>query len=101
MTPTDRLAARISSEHQLEVATAIQIVDLVLNGLAQAVARGGVVDIPGVGTLRTETVPERRDHHPSTGVAMITPASARVVFEPAIWVGKAQSGVGPNNPNSR
>ena len=83
MTLSHRLAAKISSEHQLEASTALQIVDMVLNGLAEAVAGGDAVDIPGVGTLRTETVAERLDHHPSTGAAITVPSSARVTFRPS------------------
>ena len=49
----------------------------------EAVAAGDENSIPGVGMLRTETVPERRDFHPSTGAAMTNTASPRVVFEPA------------------
>ena len=83
MTLSHRLAAKIVSEHQLEAATAMQIVDLVLDGLAEAVADGDTIDIPGVGTLRTETVPERRDYNPSTGAPETTPSSVRVTFRPA------------------
>jgi len=78
-----RIAAKISSEHQLQVATTIQIVDLVLHELAEAVAGGNTIDLPGAGTLYAEQVPERRDHHPSTGAAIATSASVRVAFRPA------------------
>lgn len=83
MTLPHRLAGKISSAHQLEGATAIQIVDLVLNGLAEAIVGGDAVEIPGLGALRAETLPERRDLHPSTGAAITIPASTHVIFEPA------------------
>lgn len=83
MTLAHRLAAKIVSAHQMKVATAMQIVDLVLNELAEAVADGDTIDIPGVGTLHAETVPERRDYNPSTGAPETTPSSVRVTFRPA------------------
>ena len=79
---SQQLAAKISGEHQVEAATAAQIVDLVLNGIAEAVAAGNELNLIGVGTLRTEVVSQRQDYNPSTGVAMPIPASARLVFDP-------------------
>jgi len=54
-----------------------------LTGLADAIAAGVEIDIPGVGTLRTETIADRLDHHPSTGAAITVPSSASVTFRPA------------------
>lgn len=83
MTLSDRITGKVSTLYRLEPAEADAIVNLILEEMAEAVAAGDEISIPGVGTLRTETVPERRDYHPSTGAAMTTPASARVVFKPA------------------
>ena len=83
MTLCHRIAGKVSTVYHLEPAKAAGIVDLVFNEMAEAVSAGDDITILGVGTLRTETVPERRDYHPSTGAAMTTPASVRVVFDPA------------------
>ncbi|KKB75890.1 hypothetical protein VW35_19235 [Devosia soli] len=81
---SDHIAAKIASEHQMEAATAMHIVDRVMHELAEAIVGGSTIDFPGAGTLYAEQVPERRDHHPSTGEAIATSASVRVAFRLAL-----------------
>jgi nucleoid DNA-binding protein len=83
VTLSHRIARTISTAHHIEPFKAAAIVDLVCEEMAKAVAGGDEVIFPGIGVLRSQTAPERRDHHPSTDAAMTIPASTRVMFEPA------------------
>lgn len=84
MTLSNHVAAKIASEHQIEAAIATRIVVRVMHELAEAIMGGGTIDFAGAGTLYAEQVPERRDHHPSTGAVVTTPALVRVAFRPVL-----------------
>jgi DNA-binding protein HU-beta len=76
----DRLAA---ADAELTKAQAKALVDALLGGVGDALAKGEDVNLPGFGKFKVQDKPARTGRNPSTGAAIQIAASRKISFAAA------------------
>lgn len=80
---TKDLAKSAADKHGLTEKQAHEVISGLLNGIAETVAKGEEVSLPGFGKFKMKSMPERGGRNPSTGEAITIAASKKVTFTPA------------------
>ncbi|CAG9467730.1 unnamed protein product [Pedinophyceae sp. YPF-701] len=70
-----------NSPHQISKADCSDIVDLVFEGVINAVVQGGRITIPGFGTFAARDRKERQGRNPRTGEPLTIPAKRVAAFK--------------------
>lgn len=73
----------VAESQGLSGAAATKIVDALMNMMAEAVAAGEEVSLPGFGKFRLKDRPARAGRNPATGEAITIAASKKLTFTPA------------------
>ena len=76
------LSAHVASQTAMSKAQAHSAVDAVLSAIAEALARGESVVLPGFGTFATKTRAARQGRNPHTGESIAIAASRVPSFKP-------------------
>lgn len=79
MTKND-IAAAICSTHDLPKATAISVVDTVINTLADSFVSGENIYLRGFGTFNVKTTAEKKARNINAGTTVVVPAGRTVKF---------------------
>lgn len=79
MTKKD-IAAAICSAHDLNKATAISVVDTVINTLADSFVSGENIYLRGFGTFYVKTTAEKKARNIKAGTTVVVPAGRTVKF---------------------
>lgn len=77
------LASRVAATLMITKAEATNAVNGVFDKLADALASGEKVQIPGLGTFIVKATAARKARNPITGAAVDVPAGKKVAFKPA------------------
>lgn len=77
------IAARIASAHDLNRVKAREIIDDLLNTIADSVREGGEVSLPGFGKFKLSRRIAREGRNPRTGNKMSISASKKLRFSAA------------------
>ena len=80
---TKELAKVAADKHGLTEKQAYELTSGLLDGIAEAVAKGEEVNLPGFGKFKVKDMPERGGRNPSTGEAITIAASKKLTFTPA------------------
>lgn len=80
---TNDLAERIAGAHGMSKTQAKTVVEDVLNGIAEAAAKGEEISLNGFGKFKVQNKPAREGRNPSTGATIKIAASKKLVFQPA------------------
>ena len=80
---TKELAKGVADKHGVTEKQAHDVFSGLLDGIAEAVAKGEEVALPGFGKFKVKDMPERGGRNPSTGEAITIAASRKVTFTPA------------------
>jgi DNA-binding protein HU-beta len=80
---TNDLAKSVAESQGLSGPAAKQVVDALLASIADTVASGEEVNLPGFGKFKVKDMPERGGRNPSTGEAITIAASKKLTFTPA------------------
>lgn len=80
---TADLAEKLATNHDLPKNKAKQILEAAFTSVAEAVARGEEVSIPGFGKFKAADRPARDGRNPATGQAIQIAASRKLAFAPA------------------
>lgn len=80
---TAEIADHLAGAHGLTKTAAKQVVEDVLKAIADAVAKGDEVSLPGFGKFKVQSKPARTGRNPSTGAAIQIAASKKIVFQAA------------------
>ena len=75
------------------------IVDVVLNSIADALAKGEKVDLRGFGSFQVTGKKERQGRNPRTGETMTIPARNVAVFKPGKELSVRVNGTGQGTDN--
>ncbi|MDR1697011.1 MAG: HU family DNA-binding protein [Rickettsiales bacterium] len=67
----------------MSTGTANAIIDAITSGIADAVARGGKVEIRGFGVFHPREFSARRGYSPSAGKHVAMPGGRKVLFRPS------------------
>lgn len=76
------LAAAIAEKAELSKDKAGEVLNVILDQIASACAKGDAVTLVGFGTFQLKERSERQGKNPKTGVAITIPASKSVGFKP-------------------
>jgi DNA-binding protein HU-beta len=77
------LADKVAAEHSLPKSKAKQVLESVFAALAEAVAKGDEVTVPGFGKFKASERAAREGRNPATGEVIQIAASRRPTFAPA------------------
>lgn len=77
------LAKAVADQHGLSQGDAQKVVAGVLDGIAEAVARGEEVSLPGFGKFKRKERAAREGRNPATGESIQIAASSGIAFTPA------------------
>ncbi len=80
---TNDLAKVVADKHGVTEKQAQGVLKGLLDGIAEAVATGEEVSLPGFGKFKVKDMPERDGRNPATGAAITIAASRKVAFTPA------------------
>ena len=80
---TAEIADHLAGAHGLTKTAAKQVVEDVLKAIADAVAKGDEVSLPGFGKFKVQARAARTGRNPATGATMQIVASKKVAFRPA------------------
>lgn len=80
---TKDLAKSVAESHDMSEAQAKKVTDALLTMIADTIAGGEEVNLPGFGKFKVKDVPERSGRNPATGEAIQIAASKKVSFTPA------------------
>lgn len=80
---TKDLAKDVAAKHDVTEKQAREVMDSLLEGIAEAAAKGEEVSLPGFGKFKVKDMPERSGRNPSTGEAITIAASKKLTFTPA------------------
>lgn len=80
---TKDLAKVVADKHGVTEKQAHAVLGGLLDGIAEAVAAGEEVSLPGFGKFKLKDMPERGGRNPATGEAITIAASKKVTFTPA------------------
>lgn len=80
---TKDLAKDLAAKHGVTEKQAREMMAGLLNGIADAAAKGEEVSFPGFGKFKVKDTPERSGRNPSTGEAITIAASKKLTFTPA------------------
>lgn len=83
MMNTKVLAKDVAAKHGVTEKQAHDVLSGLLDGIAEAVAKGEEVNLPGFGKFKVKDMPERGGRNPSTGETITIAASKKVTFTPA------------------
>ncbi|PAX06431.1 HU family DNA-binding protein [Sphingomonas lenta] len=78
---TKDLAKSVAEKHGVTERQAREVMGSLLDGIAEAAAKGEEVSLPGFGKFKD--MPERSGRNPSTGEAITIAASKKLTFTPA------------------
>ncbi len=78
-----QIADRLADRHEMPRARAKQLVDAILGSIADAVANGEVVSLPGFGKFKVADRPARAGRNPATGERIEIAASRKLTFTAA------------------
>ena len=78
-----QIADRLADRHEMPRARAKQLVDAILGSIADAVASGEVVSLPGFGKFKVADRPARAGRNPATGERIEIAASRKLTFTAA------------------
>jgi nucleoid DNA-binding protein len=88
------LIDQVSEATQSTKKDAELVVDVVLNSIADALAKGEKVDLRGFGSFQVAGKKERQGRNPRTGETMTIPARTVAVFKPGKELSVRVSGAG-------
>ncbi len=77
------LAKGVAAATETNEAAAKKAIAAVFDQIAEAVARGEEISLPGFGKFSVKDRPERAGRNPATGEAITIAASKKVLFTPA------------------
>jgi DNA-binding protein HU-beta len=80
---TKELAKTVADKHGVTEKQAREVMEALLDGIAETAARGEEVSLPGFGKFKVKDMPERSGRNPSTGEAITIAASKKLTFTPA------------------
>ncbi|HEX2019239.1 MAG TPA: HU family DNA-binding protein [Aurantimonas sp.] len=80
---TKDLAKNVAAKHGVTEKQAREVMGSLLDGIAEAAAKGEEVSLPGFGKFKVKDMPERSGRNPSTGEAITIAASKKLTFTPA------------------
>lgn len=80
---TADLVDRVAGDSKLTKAQAKEIVDGLLAGVRDALAKGEEVNLPGFGKFKVQDKPARTGRNPSTGATIQIAASKKISFAAA------------------
>ena len=80
---TAEIADHLAGAHGLTKTAAKQVVEDVLKAIADAVAKGDEVSLPGFGKFKVQARAARTGRNPATGATINIAASKKLSFSPA------------------
>lgn len=80
---TKELAKVAADKHGMTEKQALEVMSGLLDGIAETVAKGEEMNLPGFGKFKVKDMPERGGRNPSTGEAITIAASKKLTFTPA------------------
>lgn len=80
---TKDLAKAAADKHGVTEKQAREVLDGLLDGISEAVAKGEEMSLPGFGKFKRKETPARQGRNPATGEAIQIAASSKVTFTPA------------------
>ena len=80
---TAEIADQLAGAHGLTKTAAKQVVEDVLKAIADAVAKGDEVSLPGFGKFKVQARAARTGRNPATGATINIAASKKLSFSPA------------------
>ena len=80
---TAELTDKLATDHDLPKGKVKQLLEAAFVAVADVVARGEEVAIPGFGKFKVADRPARQGRNPATGEAIEIAASRKAVFTPA------------------
>ena len=80
---TADLVEKLATEHDLPRSKAKQVIEAAFAAVAEAIARGEEVSIPGFGKFKVSDRPARNGRNPATGETIQIAASRKAAFAPA------------------
>jgi DNA-binding protein HU-beta len=83
MTTANEIADKLATEHSLTKAQCKELVDGVFKAIADALAAGEEVSLPGFGKFKVKATPERDGRNPSTGATIKIAAAKKLTFASA------------------
>lgn len=81
MTNKHELIDAIAAKMSITKKDSAEVLDSVMQVIADGLVADGVVKLPGVGTLEVRETKERNGRNPQTGEALVIPASKKVSFK--------------------
>ena len=76
------LSARVASRVSLPISDANKAINVLFDAIAEALANGEAVRVPGFGTFSSRSRAARQGRNPRTGERMTIGASTTPVFKP-------------------
>ena len=89
---TKELAKTVADKHGVTEKQAREVMEALLDGIAETAARGEEVSLPGFGKFKVKDMPERSGRNPSTGEAITIAASKAVKFSTGARLKEAVNG---------
>ena len=80
---TKDLAKAAADKHGVTEKQAREVLDGLLDGISEAIAKGEEVSLPGFVKFKRKETPARQGRNPATGEAIQIAASSKVTFTPA------------------
>ncbi|MBB3877306.1 DNA-binding protein HU-beta [Sphingomonas zeae] len=80
---TKDLAKDVAAKRGVTEKQALEVMAGLLEGIAEAAAKGEEISLPGFGKFKVKDTPERSGRNPSTGEAITIAASKKITFTPA------------------
>jgi integration host factor subunit beta len=77
------IEALLHSKAELDTVQAAKVTNIVLDGIAAAIASGLTVELRGLGTFSLRERRRRKARNPRTGEAVSVPARKVIVFKPS------------------
>ena len=80
---TKDLAKDVAAKRGVTEKQALEVMAGLLEGIAEAAAKGEEISLPGFGKFKVKDTPEREARNPATGAMIKVAAAKKVTFTPA------------------